>query len=639
MPAVINVYSLQPVNYALMKPDHKREVVSNFVWLVNSLSAPAKMTIAREGIGVQVSDAEVIPTYPPRFYLSTRAEIDQLLMRAGYRFTKVLDPPKYELAYAGPRYAVAQDGEFLKGYTVAEFTNRTEVGVLTRLFDLVDRVHVWVGPLPKQQMKGKLRRYRQLLKDRYYAASGRRDDEDLGNEIAKADAALDGFSRGQERLHRVRMTFVVRGRTLDRLVENAKNFWDVAATAFGMVDSPRGRRIQRDLVTGEGAFSGADLYLTTGSLPALFPFISSELIDDTGAWLGFNKPTDSPIVYDPFTKSNYNMVVVGRMGSGKSMLLKTFLTRFLGKHREAVLIVIESVKGREYSMGPDGNYESSFGGINGCELIEAAPTGGAGLGFDPTLLFPGSEAGEVLASVFDVENDPKMRDDLLGLVRRNQGARTRELVSAAEGDLRKRMENVYDRVGFLLEGEPRQEFPPRMIFDMNKIPGEDSRRKALNISFLVADRLIRQLPRRIPKFLVVDEAWTFLGANEATGQPFFPVAARFMEEMGRTARKLNVAFTIATQRARDVLGSGTAPGPGRTIFEEAATKFLLRLDPPEIPYVREMLDLSDEEGRYLKGVEQGWGLLVSEGQHYAFQNRLTREEEALFTTKPTEVAY
>lgn len=632
----VNVYSLQPVNYALMKPDHKRDVVSNFVWLVNSLSAPVKMTIVREGIGVRVSDTEVIPTYPPRFYLATKAEIDPLLMRAGYRFTKVLDPPEYDISYVGPKYAVTPDGEFLKGYAVAEFTNRTEVGVLTHLFDLVDRVYVWVNPLPRQQTKGKLRRYRQLLKERYGASD--RKDEDLYNEIAKADAALDGFARGQEKLHRVRMTFVVRGPTLDRLVENAKNFWDVAATAFSMVDSPRGRRIQRDLVTGEGAFSGSDLYLTTSSLPALFPFISSELIDDTGAWLGFNAPTGSPIVYDPFTKSNYNMVVVGRMGSGKSMLVKTFLTRFMGKYRDAVLIVIESVKGKEYSRGPDGGYESSFGGVNGCELIEPAPTG-TGLGFDPTLLFQGSEVGEVLASVFDVEDDPKMRDDLLQLVRRNQGARTKELVSAAEGDLRKRMENVHDRIGFLFEGEPRQEFPSRMVFDMNRIPGDDTRRKALNISFLVADRLVRQLPRHVPKFLVVDEAWTFLGANEATGQPFFPVAAKFMEEMGRTARKLNVAFTVATQRARDVLGSDTAPGPGRTIFEEAATKFLLRLDPPEIPYVREMLDLSDDEGQYLKGVEQGRGLLVSEGQHYAFYNKLTKEEEALFTTKPTEVAY
>jgi len=631
-----NVYSLQPVNYALMKPDHKRDVVSNFVWLVNSLSVPVKMTIVREGIGVRISDSEVLPTYPPRFYLNTSAEIDPLLMRAGYRFTKVLDPPKYDISYVGAKYAVTHDGEFLKGYTIAEFTNKTEVGVLTHLFDLVDRVYVWISPLPKQKTKGKLRRYRQLLQERNRASD--RKDEDLYNEIAKADAALENFTRGQERLHGVRLTFVVRARTLDSLVENAKNFWDVAVTAFNVVDSPRGQRIQRDLVTGEGIFSGADLYMTTSSLRALFPFISSELIDDTGAWLGFNAPTGSPIVYDPFAKSNYNMVVVGRMGSGKSMLLKTFLTRFLAKYRDAVLIVIESVKGKEYSMGPDGRYESSFGGINGCELIEAAP-GGLGLGFDPMLLFQGSEAGEVLTSVFDVENDSKMRDDLLQLVRMNQGARTKELVSAAEGDLRKRMENVYDRIGFLFEGEPRQEFPSRMIFDMNRIPGEDARRKALNISFLVADRLVRRLPRHVPKFLVVDEAWTFLGANEATGQPFFPVAARFMEEMGRTARKLNVAFTVATQRARDVLGSGTAPGPGRAIFEEAATKFLLRLDPPEIPHVREMLDLSDEEGQYLKGVEQGRGLLISEGQHYAFYNRLTKEEETLFTTKPTEVAY
>ena len=57
------------------------------------------------------------------------------------------------------------------------------------------------------------------------------------------------------------------------------------------MDSPRGEMIQTHLALGGGRFSGADLYVVTRSIPALFPFISAEMVDDSGVLFGVNYNT------------------------------------------------------------------------------------------------------------------------------------------------------------------------------------------------------------------------------------------------------------------------------------------------------------------------------------------------------------
>lgn len=75
------------------------------------------------------------------------------------------------------------------------------------------------------------------------------------------------------------------------------------------------------------------------SMATVFPFTTSEIGHLTGIPLGFNKQTGVPILFDNFHPSltNYNMVIFAKSGAGKSVTMKTLISR------SSVLMGIESL--------------------------------------------------------------------------------------------------------------------------------------------------------------------------------------------------------------------------------------------------------------------------------------------------------
>ena len=87
------------------------------------------------------------------------------------------------------------------------------------------------------------------------------------------------------------------------------------------------------------------------SMGTVFPFTTSEIGHPTGVPLGFNKQTGTPILFDNFHPSltNYNMVIFAKSGAGKSVTMKTLVSR------SSVLMGIESLaldaEGEYYELG------------------------------------------------------------------------------------------------------------------------------------------------------------------------------------------------------------------------------------------------------------------------------------------------
>ena len=84
------------------------------------------------------------------------------------------------------------------------------------------------------------------------------------------------------------------------------------------------------------------------SMATVFPFTTSEVGHSTGIPLGFNKQTGVPILFDNFHHSlaNYNMVIFAKSGAGKSVTMKTLISR------SSVLMGIESL-----ALDAEGEYQ------------------------------------------------------------------------------------------------------------------------------------------------------------------------------------------------------------------------------------------------------------------------------------------
>ncbi len=100
-----------------------------------------------------------------------------------------------------------------------------------------------------------------------------------------------------------------------------------------------------------------------GSMATVFPFVTSEVGHDTGVPIGINKQTGLPIIFDNFHSSltNYNMVIFGKSGSGKSVTIKTIMARsaVLNEVENLVLdaegeyvVVAESLCGYNVTISP-----------------------------------------------------------------------------------------------------------------------------------------------------------------------------------------------------------------------------------------------------------------------------------------------
>ncbi len=98
--------------------------------------------------------------------------------------------------------------------------------------------------------------------------------------------------------------------------------------------------------------------IPSNALAACFPFTSSFLkIDPDGVLLGLNKDNNIPIIMDVYKLPNYNGLVLGTSGGGKSYAVKLYILRNFMKGVKTIVI------------DPQGEYSSLIKDLRG-QIVE-----------------------------------------------------------------------------------------------------------------------------------------------------------------------------------------------------------------------------------------------------------------------------
>jgi len=85
---MVDFYELKPVNFFNLREEEQQAVISDFVRLVNSLSAPASFFITTAINEVPVRDLIIRQPYK-RYFIASEENIDSVLASSGFRFVKV----------------------------------------------------------------------------------------------------------------------------------------------------------------------------------------------------------------------------------------------------------------------------------------------------------------------------------------------------------------------------------------------------------------------------------------------------------------------------------------------------------------------------------------------------------------------
>lgn len=431
------------------------------------------------------------------------------------------------------------------------------------------------------------------------------------------------------------------------------------------------------------------------SMGTVFPFTTSEVGHPTGVPLGFNKQTGTPILFDNFHPSltNYNMVIFAKSGAGKSVTMKTLISR------SSVLMGIESL-----ALDAEGEYTivaESLGGIN----VVLSPNSKTVINlFD---IEPENIKDEITGrerTVLNVEN--KVEDVTQALLTMARGStRSQEVNELTKQVIAESVAEEYASLGITnnplsiyKSGEAFQK-GDRLYRDKKDMPTIGSWYKRIeekakqnknsdyqyHYSYLLKvmkqyireyngqmayfdgqstfelldgapfinldiSQLEERFARPLAQQILLSWIWEkYVKKNsedrgkarkkrvlvdEAWMLLPYPEAVDFLNTMARRARKRNVSLAIISQRFQDFYEKPEA----QAVLTSSDTKLFLAQDKSEIEYLKQVFKLSEGEANFLITCLKGEGLLKVGGDTAILQITPTAKEFEFVETNLNKLA-
>ena len=432
------------------------------------------------------------------------------------------------------------------------------------------------------------------------------------------------------------------------------------------------------------------------SMGTVFPFTTSEIGHPSGVPLGFNKQTGTPILFDNFHSSltNYNMVIFAKSGAGKSVTMKTLVSR------SSVLMGIESL-----ALDAEGEYTivaESLGGIN----IVISPTSQTVINiFDIETETIKDEITGKERTVLNVEN--KVEDVTQGLLTMAKGSTrssevnelTKQIIaeSVAEeyaslgitsnpnslyetdngglsrGNMlakrKKKMPTIgswYRRIQAKAKDNQNPDYQYHYSYllkvmkqyireydgQMAYFDGQSTFDLLDGAPFINLDisQLEERFARPLAQQILLSWIWEkFVKKNsedkskarkkrvlvdEAWMLLPYPEAVDFLNKMARRARKRNVSLAIISQRFQDFYEKQEA----QAVLTSSDTKLFLAQDKSEIAYLKEVFKLSEGEANFLVTCQRGEGLLKVGADTAILKITPTRKEFEFVETNLNQLA-
>lgn len=608
-------YQLVGYPFELLSDEEAEGLLAEWSGMLNTVDSG--MVVVRTVVG---SGHPQVPAGSPiiyrEFYLRELAHPEEGgVAAAGYFGARPCDPPpKPAVVKEHPDHLEVEGGGVVQVAAAYAYPGVLPDGFLHRFYDLVDEVCFSWRALDPSQAASAVERMRARLRE---LAADPRAPLTTVQKAQKAEelAYRVGISA---RLLRFHLTFTYSAEDRAELTQRWRRLRAAAKSLLISLDIPR--FAQRQLYEygyerGPLGVEAASSRLTdTLSAQAFFPLIDERVADPEGIYLGVTGD-GSPLLWDPWSQSNYNVVILGETGSGKSMTTKLILRRLLA--REPTLRVI--------GLDPEDEYVRVAQYISP-RLRAVRFSTNQKLGLDPLRLattsphYTAADAAVFLAELYLPRGDrweadaARLRVHAANYLAQTQGgaggggrgepsvAGFVEWLRPRAGDLAEYLAGATaEPDSHIFEGDP-PDLRGSVMFGLQGVDyaqvGAGPKRKSLVLSLLTlyAQReLFGNYDRGV---FFVDEAWLFLD---------FPATMSLLATTARRARKYNKCFIFNSQRPYDL----AANQAGRTILEQSAHTILLRQREAAIPLLKELYALRDEEAQTLIGSPEGSGIMRS----------------------------
>ena len=472
---------------------------------------------------------------------------------------------------------------------------------------------------------------------------GRVIGSEITDPLESAMELKDKIQRGMEKLFQISIYMTISADSLSELNKNTKLLETVMQTRLFYIKPATFQQIEalQSILPRSQNLLAQKRNLDSSSAALTFPFVSSELVQESGILYGINKSNNSLVIIDRFSLNNANSIIFAQSGSGKSYTAKVEILRHLMQGTKVIIIDPE----REYKQlakSVDGTYiklsSSSKEKINPFQFSEHSVTQENNLSehiqdlTELISLMVGSLTSEERASV---DRALLLTYKEAKLTPRKNAKRSKAVEYPLLKDFYKNLKamkhkDLCDRLERFVKGSLSTVFDSQtnikldnrlIVFDIKDL-NESIRSIMMMVVANFVNNEVKQNPQK--RMLVIDEGWMLLQE---------PESARFISGLVRRARKYYLGVTIITQQANDFLNQEY----GKAIASQSSLRVLMRQDTTTIKKVAEEFHLSAYEQHYLLTCDRGEALLIADQNHVAVKVVASDAEHPLLTTDPREV--
>ncbi len=457
--------------------------------------------------------------------------------------------------------------------------------------------------------------------------------------LNSATSLRNGIQRGQQKLFQVSIYVALITNTREELEDVTKILESSLASQLFFTKVAKYKQLEalQSVLPRAQNFLGNKRDLDSNTTALAFPYVSSELVQESGILYGVNKSNNSLVILDRFSLNNANSIVFAQSGSGKSYASKVEILRQLVQGTQVIVI------------DPEREYEGLAKAVGGTYINLSATSKQKINPFDLATTAHTKEqlsehAQDLIEIIARMVANPDQKDKtpaltaeeragvdkvILKLYRKakNKPPSLREFRAEMERNgfitLAKKLDKYLDGT---LEGifnqETNIELNNRLVvFDIKDLQESVRQPMMMVVSTFVKNKVMAHPEKRL---LVIDEGWILMQDEES---------ARFVSGLVRRARKYYLGVSIISQQANDFLNNKY----GRAIASQSALRILMRQDTTTIKNVASEFNLSAYERSYLLTCDKGDALIIADQHHVALHITASQEEHPLITTDPAEI--
>ena len=528
---------------------------------------------------------------------------------------------------------------------------------------------VYITPIPESVSQSELNKTIVELQSERFVAQDRGDinrESVLSTKQAEAESLRDQIAAGYNKLFDATIIctlFAYSKLELDKMseilsMEVSKNQIGLK-TAWGLQEEAFKSNLPLNMnkITRKHTFD-------RGSMATVFPFVNAEAGMDTGIPIGVNVQTGLPLLFDNFNHSltNYNMIIFGKSGSGKSVTIKTIMARsailtgvenlVLDAEGEYV-VVADALRGINVDISPKSDTIINIFDIES-ELVKDEITGieryelnienkvedvtqalltmarGSTKSEEVTeltkqiiaeIVAQSYQAKGITNNVDSLYEDSNQNSDRLGRVKKQMPTISEWYDRLVE----KRAENTNDTYKYHYDYlvKVMKQYCRKYNGQMAYFDGQSTFELLDECPFININisQLEERFARPLAQQILLSWIWEkYVKKNsedktkarkkrvlvdEAWMLLAYPEAVDFLNTMARRARKRNVSLTVVSQKFQDFYENKAC----QAVLTSAETKLFLAQDKSEISYLQEVFKLSDGESNFLITCSRGEGLI------------------------------